>query len=904
MPATIIASRKKATTYGRASKKTIVAMSESFANATQTSPWKLEHGALGLREHTRAVSTGTVDALKNYAGGKLLRKSLKAGTSGRLRQNKLNNVIDRDTSSASVASHTPEDAQLYELLSSEDDYQKISREGHAVHRKRRRFSSDPVEEDCAFVYDDSSLQEHIAGEIRRNLSQSSPFSGDAGLGNRSPSPVTPRRRNLSPCEEPHDPDKSRSPRKQKLSKCLTNAGKRTSDKLKPGSSLRDGLSKPRGSAQRKNQSVSGVDFEPPIPEERLPASSTKRAGEKIEDYEVLNGESCSLVTPPRSLKNTERSTTPRQKELWDKLLAEDPSNWGLGALDLPGLKLSDGEVGNAREGESQLSMVSDGIGAHTDKPRHRRIVDTLHSQDENFGHEDECMDDRPASDSTDDFSEAEETRTFRFDGANTDQTIPCPDSRNKSKPLDTRMTSKATRTGSTPIVAGSKVTYARQRSYLMNADLDLNAMLSGQDTTGSLNVNRPCYRAIGERIPKHQTKQTLQDQNWDSQSSSGGALRSIHELREAGGNIRLIAELEAKLEDIEGEENSSCTFRRMSLLDLVKKLQEPSNSRLFIEQGLESRLLALVGIDMDLITNSLHAVAILQIISCPSSNPVLPRLLDANIVDFLVDLLGLDKNLAAQAKKRDVNLPEYAQDEYGSMCYTVLNSTIWQGGSPPFLSCHVLALQCLAHIVRQTRESGSLSQVLSAYAIRRIVVTSIPSLSMLALPGTSITSVQLKLAVSILESCTVSNVADCQESLWEGETLDRIIGLLPLLYSCEEDECGTSRTLTLRLYVNLTNNNPGLCEKLSTPEVVEVMCAMITSYFEHLSSHAARLQPPTNLDNLILTLGALINLAESSDVVRHMVTKLHRGKRSYLAVLLELFRTKSQSAAEVSLSLA
>ena len=875
-------------------------MSESFASATQTDPWNLERVSLDLKESATPIFAGTGDALNKRTGDESLRKSPKAGTLGGLQQSKLNKLINCSRSPVSMASHATEDVHLCNLTSSEDDYQKNSKEGHAAHGKRRRISPDPVEKDCKSVYDDSTLQKHVAAESQRSLSQCPPYSGDAGLGNELASRVIPKRRSQGPCEEPHEPFRSQNTRKQKASGCLANTRRKTFDELKTEPSAQDRASIPRRLAQRVNQSALGITAKPTTPEKRLPTTLMKKAGDRTEGKSLPNGDSCPLVTPPRSLRNTKRNTTPRQQELWDKLLVGGISNGSPSSLDLPGLELTDRGVRNVGEEASQLTMASNTITHHAMKSRRSRIVDTLHAHDDDLRHENICMNERPTSISTDEFSESEETEASDLNSAITVQTLPSTDSQKKPRLLDVRVSSNVSHTEPTSIAAGPKVTYARQRSYLTDADLDGVAMLNVPDTVEPLNLDESRYRAIGERIPKYQFKQTLQDQNWDSERPSSGALRSIHELREAGGNIRLIGELEAILEDIEEQQISSCTLRRMRLLDLVKKLQEPSNSRLLIEQGLESRLLAFVGVDTDIITNSLHAAAILQLISCPSSTSVLPQLRDARIIDFLIDLLGMDYNLAAQAKQRDVNVSKYAQHEYSTMCCSVLESTIWRAGSPPFLSCHVLALQCLEHIVRQTRESGSLSQVLSTYAIRRIVATSVPSPWMPALQCTNMTSIQLELAVSILESCTISNAAECHESLWEGETLERIVGLLPLLCSWEEEKCGTSRTLTLRLYVNLTNNNPSLCEELSTPEIVEVMCEMITVYFEQSSSHAARHQPPMNLDNLILTLGALINLAESSDVVRQLVPKLYRDNRSYLAVLLELFRTRSQSAAEVS----
>ena len=72
--------------------------------------------------------------------------------------------------------------------------------------------------------------------------------------------------------------------------------------------------------------------------------------------------------------------------------------------------------------------------------------------------------------------------------------------------------------------------------------------------------------------------------------------------------------------------------------------------------------------------------------------------------------------------------------------------------------------------------------------------------------------------------------------------------------------------------------------------------------FERLSEPESQHQDLHVLDHLVLSLGCLINLAESSDKLRRLVMDLKTKDHSFLETLLQLFVKKRRKAAEVTLS--
>lgn len=315
---------------------------------------------------------------------------------------------------------------------------------------------------------------------------------------------------------------------------------------------------------------------------------------------------------------------------------------------------------------------------------------------------------------------------------------------------------------------------------------------------------------------------------------------------------------------------------------------------------MESRLILDIGSSNDLISDSLLVAALLQLMTCSSSRLLLTQVGNVRVVRFLTDLLGSDQDILYHARLRENNVSKAVQADLKDIRSALLDSTAWKAGKPSVLSCQVLSLQCLEVLVRQTREAGSLSEVLSASAIERVVATSVPHSITKSPRPSAVSVICLELAVSILESCTINNAAECQASLWAGETLERIVGLLPLLALWKGEECGTTRTLALRLYLNLTNNSPGICDEFSTSEVVSVLFGIVISHFEQLADTTLEVDRALLLDDLILSLGSLINLADLSNMARQLMMDLHHESQSYLDILLQLFLNKSKNAAEVS----
>ena len=939
-----MAQRRKPTTYGKASRKPIIAAGAAFAQVA-TADTRRSHEHLEARNEYGAF---TSDYLEEAGASGTLPEQLgnRASSSGS-RPERHNGLISKHKQYPSSSSSVSSKADgVFDLPSSDDDKRSKISATDGLARKKRKLTPNLVGEDPSSVFDDASLQRHIAAETQRELSPTRRCHSNAARSKDSSLLVsfsrrqdkerssTPPKRSWAPkaagilkessaqavlpqsvkakertTARPSTIDQAQAIKPsmplrkvQKINGQISNVGGKDtanlSDKVHAGAIK---TSKRPWKEQQPDKQLSRVDVRPKTLENRPKTTLAHRSTFINGDGNSPAKEFVQPRTPPRSTRALDTATTPRQRELWNRLLLDDVHTASPSGLNLPGLMLTDKT--KPLDEPSTVRKVTWSVDQHANyKPRQRRLVDTLHSSAHDLSQsEDDVADDDSDDSSNDDHSRSPQSESSAINDALTVQTSPSAESQSRGQPLHQLNSSQSSQALPSLLGVGPKVTYARQRSYLTDHDLDEAALISTPVVPAPVSQNGDSRKRLTDRVHGSQSTSIYDDGDCGAaEDSQGGAMRSIHELREAGGNVRLVGELEALLDDLEEQKPVPSTLLRSRMMDLVAKLQEPSTCRLFVDQGLESRLLAHVAsLGDDLIANSLFAAAILELVSGSTSPPLIAQITDARILNFLTRLLGQDGDLIGASKLRSTNFSKFVQLEYQRLCTLLLKSAAWRVGKPTILSCHILALQSLEYIVRQTREAGSSIEVLSAYAMQRVVATSVPSPSTASLLPTPMLTVNLELAVSILESCTVSNAAECQQSLWSGDTLERVTGLLPLLVSWSEEDCAMSRTLTLRLYLNLTNNNPGLCEDFSTPDIVEALFRIIILNFEKLSDRAVTVEKVLLLDHLILSLGSFINIAESSDIVRRLTLDLHHGGQSFFDVLLTLFTIKSKSAAEV-----
>lgn len=445
-----------------------------------------------------------------------------------------------------------------------------------------------------------------------------------------------------------------------------------------------------------------------------------------------------------------------------------------------------------------------------------------------------------------------------------------------------------------------KVTYARQRSYLTEDEVNETAMFSIPSTldfTSDLSLsNQPKIKIASKAQPSRHRYLEIED----SEDGQSGAIRSIHELREAGGNARLAGEMEAILEDINNISSMPLSLQRSSLLELAMKLKKSSFCRSFIDRGLESRLLAYIGFCPDTIVNMLLMVSFIYILAEPCLQHTLDLINNQRTVEYLGGYLNNTDELVLTASNRKSNISKARQLDILNLCESLIGSSAWRSGRRLHITARTLSLQCLEYLVQHVREAGCTSDTLPESTTTALVDMMVPCMPHSLPDPPPSTIAEFLLAISILESTTASRAAtNSVESVWTSESTAKMAYLLPVIQTWPGEGIKRLRTLALRLSLNLTNNNLSSCEAFSKPEMVNATMKTILSSFHHLSSKLPENNQMEVLDNLVVALGLLINLAEWSEIARELFVTTRIDRNTSLDALVHLFKANSAKVSEV-----
>lgn len=604
-----------------------------------------------------------------------------------------------------------------------------------------------------------------------------------------------------------------------------------------------------------------------------PRSST--AGEE-------NSKKIFLAQRPAQLPGT---STNHQRELWDMLLKGDAKRKSpltpkpptvMSAL---GHDISKSHSGDQRERASQGTSYNQGR-------KRRRLVDYLNP----------CETDNYKND----IALIDQGTGFKGSGDNIildTSNVAANSSSCESHPLikpsqDHAHNANNLRKPSMPLQGGRlKVTYARQRSFV--DDDAQGVMVDVAISTDAPQLQTTWQSAESDiQIKADESSEELVN-------SQGSTMRSIYELRKAGSNARAVCNMEALLDDVRGETGLSLEHKISRLLELIVKLQDIPYSRLFIGQGLDLRLLSCLDLDNGMALKALVGAAILHLLVPSTCLSKLHQSRDSRLSKLLLELLDQEGNLKILVKKSGFMKSGIGQEIFEKSWEILLKSAAWGRSHPPIVTSRVIGLRCLEYLARHTYDSNQPAANIPPHVFWKVARILDPNFSVSIRKPNPRSQLDLQLALSILEIYTIGKNSVIEESIWKGETIEYLKSFLPRLSTWREEEIGKLRTLTLRLYLNLMNNRPKLCEAFATTDIVNALLIIIVLNFRRLAQDNCE-NTELVLDNLILALGSMINLAEWCHTTPQLVMNLRLEDSSFLDVLLLLYKSKQVETQEVS----
>ncbi|KAF3479581.1 uncharacterized protein GIQ15_06557 [Arthroderma uncinatum] len=450
--------------------------------------------------------------------------------------------------------------------------------------------------------------------------------------------------------------------------------------------------------------------------------------------------------------------------------------------------------------------------------------------------------------------------------------------------------------------SGLKVTYSRQRSFLNEMDTieevggnsaapgfppppaSMTSKLGGDTSFPPLGLSSQI-----SGLPAGLEEET---------ASGSSTIRSIHELRRSGDNARYHAIIETIFEDIE-DKTAPISRKRSGMVQLCTKLFDPQFSQRFLSNALEKRFAKINPGEFDLVCGYLTSCIYALLLSSGSISPMTLHYCWMQILRVAPFLLGEDKSMIEITKRRELKMTKAGKADIQDICEKITESKIWTSQIPSTVTPQLLTLRCLELAIRKLRETGNAMETMSVPVLRQVIDILLKHSLVDDIDKAGPDELlMLELTLSILESYTIHTLSLEEEQQEALKPLSKLGLLLSNLGRQPDARSRQIQILEIRLILNITNNNPTLCEEFSTPEFIEALAQIVLSSFQSVGDEFTGSQKESLLDTVILALGALINLAEWSSASRQVLLESEVASTTLIDRLLPLFVDGLEAIAE------
>lgn len=412
-----------------------------------------------------------------------------------------------------------------------------------------------------------------------------------------------------------------------------------------------------------------------------------------------------------------------------------------------------------------------------------------------------------------------------------------------------------------PMTPGPRITYSRQRSMLAEQDDLLGDIHMGMGGSQSMKGNSQKSRGYAPSLKSFESSiaEELED---DSQTAP--AIRSVHELRQAGVSKRFMDEID-DLSDRITTITAQPSIRRSAMLELLDKVQDKTFLRNFLSSGAEHKMLATMSEETDPVCGFLLGSVILLLLDPTTATLSAARLVGLGFLTFCRRLLQTNESIVAITKQRKTNMSKIAAAAIADCHRKLLDLPIWPDARPKSLSPRTVGLACLALCLPQmpgkasTRIYVSKDMVKELFSILKSCIA--PSLER----ENTTAQCDLLLSTSVLGHCYMPDVSGSDQPQWGPEYVHEICDVATKLLVLEDKERTSLRKVVLSLTLNITNNNGHATDIFATQDFMQTILRSICTEFNQVSDAISDIDRLSSLDALILMLGITINLVEKVD---------------------------------------
>ncbi|KAF2731221.1 hypothetical protein EJ04DRAFT_514726 [Polyplosphaeria fusca] len=550
------------------------------------------------------------------------------------------------------------------------------------------------------------------------------------------------------------------------------------------------------------------------------------------------------------------SVTPRQKAMFGNLLGEQPDMSTPGMPSISRLQLTDRRSNKTLTG---LLRSSSDITPST-SARKSRLIDTLIQAAPPL-EEDTSESDEESEDEVEDMPTEMQAPVSKPSAPTLDKEMDL----DREIPVNSQSSQNAHgKSGST------KVTYANNRSIL-EEKFTSEAQLLAAFTFEDFEAKKPSDLAS------------------DEDDDPASQVRGIHELRTQGKNQRFQMEAQTSIDDIRGKSGLGSSGRRSAMIDMCTRMADSEFMDQLLDSSLVQQLIENLGSTGEVIFDFAALAAVAFIVKTNPGYAILEQILGASVMTTFGKLLAMDTDINRLAKERKANLSRIGRESVSDLATLVQKSPIWTSQPPAKISPQLVAIQSLELLIVGLRQAGSTGSLLDEDVVLELLSISSPASKRTEMGNPNPQDVTiLNTTFSLLEAISVS------DATWSNKSLHSLVEMVPVFFNAS---ASSPIRLALRLCMNITNNKPKACENFSGPAFVQPLVRSISHRFSLLAGELEAQERVGVLDDLLLSLGVMINLAEFSDKVR---TNVVANGEETIDALTKTFLQGSERAAQAS----
>ncbi|KAK4219382.1 wings apart-like protein 1 [Rhypophila decipiens] len=510
-------------------------------------------------------------------------------------------------------------------------------------------------------------------------------------------------------------------------------------------------------------------------------------------------------------------------------------------------------------------------------PKRRRLIDALNAQA-----------DSSSEDEEEEHTSSQETAVspHRVSPGLHSSTPPPPEVTHQSKVVRQVHSAKK---------AGPKFTYSGQQRTMLAEEEDIfgHGLGSIDEEPSSkgplLNFGRP----------KSTKFNAFDFMDEDDETVNTGAVRSVHELRQAGANSRFTHEMDDILDRIGVPTPKPSPLRRGALLELAEKIKEKDFQQQFRNHSNNVGVFKSLKEETDIVCGYSIVAIFATLLATSVSAHLLQQVLESGLAPLLGRLLGETTDIVLLVKDRRQNVSRNGQTTLGGIKASFLKLPIWEPMSPVHLSPRTLGLKCLDLILRQPSRSSVETEIYTAEVTDRLfAILSASTDDSWDFPSHQ-ASIDFYLALYLTESHSINALQSRLGTRWTSHYIPIVADVVETALRRPADESNDLDGLALRVALNVTNHNEAACRQFVERGLLLRLVESACVAFE-LSLNSVKVDSflPKVHESLIMMLGVMINFCVYYPPASESLGKSAKASKSPLERLIRVFADNHAKTAD------